>query len=124
MTAVKTVAATAGPSAGSPVPPTMEWWFDLKSAPMTERMTIAKAEMTTLAQSQLELQCLDMGRTRLGRPGIVLPAPRLADAEEGLHDCWICRSSAMTLKQKARSVCSLGIGVEVAWMVWGGFVMK
>lgn len=48
ITAVKTVAATFGPSSGSPVPPTIEGWFDLKSAPMTERITMAKTEMTML----------------------------------------------------------------------------
>jgi hypothetical protein len=47
-TAEKTVAATAVPFFGSSVEPIIEWWFVLKRAPMTERMTIAKAEMTML----------------------------------------------------------------------------
>jgi hypothetical protein len=30
------------------VEPIIEWWFDLKRAPMTDRMTIAKTEITML----------------------------------------------------------------------------
>jgi len=48
MTAEKTVAATAVPFSGSSVEPIIEWWFVLKRAPMTERMIIAKTEMTML----------------------------------------------------------------------------
>ena len=48
MTAEKTVAATAAPFSGSSVEPIMEWWLDLKRRPMTERITIAKADMTML----------------------------------------------------------------------------
>ncbi|KAF4625946.1 hypothetical protein G7Y89_g12218 [Cudoniella acicularis] len=48
MTAEKTVPATAAPSTGSSVEPIMLWWFDLKRAPMTERITMAKTEMTML----------------------------------------------------------------------------
>lgn len=51
MTALKTVAATAGPwlTGGSSVEPIIEWWFDLKRAPITERITIAKTEITMLS---------------------------------------------------------------------------
>jgi hypothetical protein len=51
MTAEKTVAATAGPSFGSSVEPIIEWWFNLKRAPMTDRMTIAKTEITMLSEA-------------------------------------------------------------------------
>jgi len=50
-TAPKTEAATAAPSAGSSSEPIMEWLFVLKRAPMTERMTMAKMEMTTHVQA-------------------------------------------------------------------------
>jgi len=46
MTAEKTVAATAAPSLGSSVEPIIEWWFALKRAPMIERITIAKTDIT------------------------------------------------------------------------------
>ena len=48
ITAENTVPATAAPSFGSSFEPVMEWWFALKRAPMTERITIAKHDMTML----------------------------------------------------------------------------
>jgi hypothetical protein len=50
MTAEKTV-ATAAPSFGSSVEPIIAWLLDLKRAPMTDRITIAKAESTMLEES-------------------------------------------------------------------------
>jgi hypothetical protein len=47
-TALKTVAATAAPFWGSPVEPVIEWWFALKRAPIIERMTMAKTDITML----------------------------------------------------------------------------
>lgn len=40
--------ATAAPFSGSSMLPVMEWWFALKRAPMTERITMAKQEITML----------------------------------------------------------------------------
>jgi len=46
ITAEKTVAATAAPFGGSSVEPIIEWWFVWKRAPIMERITMAKTEMT------------------------------------------------------------------------------
>jgi len=54
-TAVKAVAATAGPFGGSAVEPTMLWWLVWKSAPMTERMTTAKMERTRQLHAFIKL---------------------------------------------------------------------
>jgi hypothetical protein len=50
-TAPKTEAATAALSSGSSSEPIKAWLFVLKRAPMMERMTMAKTEMTTLSGS-------------------------------------------------------------------------
>ena len=42
------MAATAAPFGGSSTEPTTLWLFDLNNAPITESITIAKAEMTML----------------------------------------------------------------------------
>lgn len=51
ITAPNTLAATAPPSLGSSSEPIMLWWLLANMLPMTERMTMAKREMTMLLSS-------------------------------------------------------------------------
>jgi hypothetical protein len=61
---MKTVAATSGPSPGSPSPPTNSWWLVRNRRPMTDRITMAKTEMTTLQRQLLAIRLAAWGGPR------------------------------------------------------------